>query len=82
VANYPWDANETGEDGYAKCPDDTTFRFLASTYARKHRKMTEDVEFGAKGGITNGAEWYQISGSMQAGPLMQPRSSGHRPRPV
>lgn len=65
VANYPWDANETGEDGYAKCPDDTTFRFLASTYARKHRKMTEDVEFGAKGGITNGAEWYQISGSMQ-----------------
>lgn len=26
VANYPWDANDPGETGYAKSPDDATFR--------------------------------------------------------
>ncbi len=26
VANFPWDANERGEHGYAATPDDATFR--------------------------------------------------------
>lgn len=26
VANYPWDANDPGETGYAGSPDDATFR--------------------------------------------------------
>lgn len=65
VANYPWDANETGEEGYSSSPDDSAFRFLARTYASSHTRMMQAPEFAAKGGITNGAEWYQISGSMQ-----------------
>lgn len=65
VANYPWDANESGGEGYAASPDDSAFRFLATTYATTHKKMVHANEFAAKGGITNGAEWYQISGSMQ-----------------
>lgn len=65
VANYPWDANETGDEGYGASPDDSAFRFLARTYATSHRNMVHAPEFAAKGGITNGAEWYQISGSMQ-----------------
>jgi hypothetical protein len=28
VANYPWDANDPGETGYAGSPDDATFRCI------------------------------------------------------
>ena len=28
VANYPWDANDPGETGYAGAPDDATFRCI------------------------------------------------------
>lgn len=41
---------------YYACPDDETFRFLASVYSRSHHNMSLSNEF--QGGITNGAHWY------------------------
>ena len=42
-------------------------RYLASLYATSHRKMSKpsNTEF-PNGGITNGAAWYPIYGSLQA----------------
>lgn len=41
---------------YYACPDDKTFKFLASVYSRSHHNMSTSEEF--QGGITNGASWY------------------------
>lgn len=41
---------------YFACPDDETFRFLASVYSGSHHNMSLSKEF--EGGITNGASWY------------------------
>lgn len=41
---------------YYACPDDETFRFMASVYSRSHHNMSFSQEF--QGGITNGAQWY------------------------
>lgn len=40
---------------YYACPDDGTFRFLASVYSQSHYNMSLSKEF--KAGITNGASW-------------------------
>lgn len=66
VANYPWDGSDDESSTYQASPDDATFKYLASEYAFKHRKMSlpSNPEF-PKGGITNGANWYPIYGSMQ-----------------
>ncbi|GER49725.1 carboxypeptidase D, partial [Striga asiatica] len=61
VANYPWDGTEDKKRYYYGCPDDQTFRFLASLYSRSHYNMSLSQEF--PGGITNGA--YPIYGGMQ-----------------
>ncbi|CAA0842000.1 carboxypeptidase D- putative [Striga hermonthica] len=63
VANYPWDGTEDKKRYYYGCPDDQTFRFLASLYSRSHYNMSLSKEF--PGGITNGAFWYPIYGGMQ-----------------
>ncbi|GMH44695.1 hypothetical protein BSKO_12647 [Bryopsis sp. KO-2023] len=63
VANYPWDLSDDGLPGYAAAPDDKTFIRISSVYASSHREMWASEEF--KGGITNGNEWYGISGGMQ-----------------
>ncbi|KAL1561503.1 suppressor of los1-1 [Salvia divinorum] len=63
VANYPWDGTEDKRRDYFGCPDDKTFRFLASIYSRSHYNMSLSKEF--PGGITNGAFWYPIYGGMQ-----------------
>ena len=41
---------------YYGCPDDDTFRFMASIYSHSHYNMSSSKEF--PGGITNGAAWY------------------------
>jgi len=64
VANYPYDGNSNYRSGaYSACPDDSVFKYLASTYSNKHRTMHNSWEFA--GGITNGAEWYVLYGGMQ-----------------
>ncbi|KAL0324885.1 UNVERIFIED_CONTAM: Carboxypeptidase SOL1 [Sesamum radiatum] len=63
VANYPWDGTEDRKKNYYECPDDDTFRYLASLYSRSHYNMSLSKEF--PGGITNGAFWYPIYGGMQ-----------------
>ncbi|GAV90329.1 Peptidase_M14 domain-containing protein [Cephalotus follicularis] len=63
VANYPWDGTEDKRRNYYACPDDQTFRYMASVYSRSHRNMYLSKEF--QGGITNGAAWYPIYGAMQ-----------------
>ncbi|KAF3445470.1 hypothetical protein FNV43_RR10646 [Rhamnella rubrinervis] len=63
VANYPWDGTQDKRRNYYACPDDATFRFLASVYSRAHHNMSLSTEF--QGGITNGAYWYPIYGGMQ-----------------
>ncbi|KAG5525332.1 hypothetical protein RHGRI_031869 [Rhododendron griersonianum] len=56
VANYPWDGTQDRRKYYYACPDDKTFKFLASVYSRSHHNMSLSEEF--QGGITNGASWY------------------------
>ncbi|GAB2270446.1 suppressor of los1-1 [Dionaea muscipula] len=63
VANYPWDGTEDKRKNYFACPDDETFRYLASVYSLSHHNMSLSKEF--PGGITNGASWYPIYGGMQ-----------------
>ncbi|XAR62244.1 Metallocarboxypeptidase D [Bertholletia excelsa] len=63
VANYPWDGTQDKSKSYYACPDDKTFKFLASVYSRSHYNMSKSEEF--QGGITNGASWYPIYGGMQ-----------------
>uniref|UniRef100_I1PZH7 Peptidase M14 domain-containing protein n=1 Tax=Oryza glaberrima TaxID=4538 RepID=I1PZH7_ORYGL len=63
VANYPWDGSRDQSKQYYGCPDDKTFRYMASVYSQSHYNMSLSKEF--KGGITNGAFWYPIYGGMQ-----------------
>ena len=74
VANYPYDDSALGDTTYSSSPDDDVFRSLASTYANAHPQMHLDnppwecTEIPAdhfKGGITNGANWYNVAGGMQ-----------------
>ncbi|XP_071822097.1 carboxypeptidase D-like isoform X2 [Apostichopus japonicus] len=60
---------------YSACSDDDVFRFLALTYSAAHGRMRKfnettryanfSAEYGFKEGITNGADWYAVSGGMQ-----------------
>lgn len=51
-------------------PDDDVFKHLALTYSTNHAKMARGVSCQSntpafKRGITNGAEWYPLTGGMQ-----------------
>ena len=61
VANYPFDGPFTGQ--YSATPDDNTFIELALAYSENHNNMYNSSVFD--NGITNGAEWYALSGGMQ-----------------
>lgn len=72
VANYPFDDTFDGSrKAYTASPDDGVFIGLSHVYANNHPGMRrgEQCSFGdafeETGGITNGAAWYAISGSMQ-----------------
>merc|ERR1712106_348581 len=75
VANYPFDESRSDDPTqYSKSPDDTTFRYLATVYAKNHVRMSSpdtpacdsgENEFAKQGGITNGAAWYSVGGGMQ-----------------
>lgn len=57
VFNYPWDYT------YALTPDDEMIIDMSLTYAQHNLPMYNSNEFAQ--GITNGAAWYVITGSMQ-----------------
>ncbi|PIK45478.1 putative carboxypeptidase E-like [Apostichopus japonicus] len=74
VANYPYDDSCTGKKGFSVSPDNDVFRFLALSYSQWHPVMSQQgnkaacTDMGSQlfpDGITNGAEWYPLSGGMQ-----------------
>ncbi|CAF0780087.1 unnamed protein product [Rotaria sordida] len=68
VASYPYDETIHHTDRtYGQSPDDSLFRYLARIYANKHLTMSKGEGCAAEfsGGITNGAQWYDVPGGMQ-----------------
>jgi len=80
VANYPWDQSNqqpwTKSDRFrdqnvaadnVETPDNDVFVMLSELYSEKHGTMrNQNHSCGSfERGITNGAEWYEISGGMQ-----------------
>ncbi|XP_030634505.1 carboxypeptidase D isoform X1 [Chanos chanos] len=72
VVNYPFDDNTDGVPEDNKSPDDAVFKMVSLAYAKENPLMYEghpckDMfpnEYFDKG-ITNGANWYIVRGSMQ-----------------
>ena len=67
VASYPFDdsAEHYMSNHDSASTDDDLFRFLATVYARNHAHMSEgNICPGDSfpGGITNGANWYDVPG--------------------
>jgi len=70
VASYPYDDSKDGgllRSHYSAAPDDKVFRELATIYASNHEVMKLGQNCGDtfKGGITNGAAWYDVPGGME-----------------
>ncbi|XP_015121016.1 carboxypeptidase M isoform X2 [Diachasma alloeum] len=75
VASYPFDNTPNSLfQSYSSTPsispDDDVFRHLSLTYAQNHGSMylgkaCSASRPGFKDGITNGAEWYPLTGGMQ-----------------
>jgi carboxypeptidase M len=69
VANYPYDNNANGKQKNSVTPDNDVFRHLALTYAKKHPNMRTknycDDGNNFINGITNGADWYPVRGSLK-----------------
>ncbi|XP_071946432.1 carboxypeptidase D-like isoform X2 [Antedon mediterranea] len=71
VASYPFDDSHShSENHYSAAPDDDLFKHLAKVYANWHKTM--HIEEGCRnwndhfpGGVTNGAQWYDVPGGMQ-----------------
>lgn len=57
VINYPWDYT------YTLAPFDALLQEMSLTYTRPHTSLYNSSDFVH--GITNGAAWYVITGSMQ-----------------
>uniref|UniRef100_A0A665UQD4 Peptidase M14 domain-containing protein n=1 Tax=Echeneis naucrates TaxID=173247 RepID=A0A665UQD4_ECHNA len=74
VASYPFDdsALHKQQGQYSQSADDNLFRFLALVYSQNHPVMKtgepncpDSPEETFSDGITNGAQWYDVSGGMQ-----------------
>ena len=71
VASYPFDDSRSHRSGFnSVAPDDQVFRHLAHLYADNHGTMKRGnlcPGDNFPGGITNGAQWYDVPGGMAAG---------------
>jgi len=74
VASYPFDSIPKSKSKYghgviSRAPDDDFFKLMAHTYADGHSTMhVSEKKCGEdffKGGVTNGAGWYNVPGGMQ-----------------
>eukprot|EP00117_Sycon_ciliatum_P049085 scpid23739/ scgid3551/ Carboxypeptidase D; Metallocarboxypeptidase D; gp180 len=71
VASYPFDDSADGHStrhGGSPSPDDRVFQFLAHLYANAHATMASrpaNCMGSFPGGVTNGADWYELSGGME-----------------
>lgn len=67
VASYPFDDSAVHSSKYSAAPDDAVFKHLAQVYASNHGTMAKKFQCGDhfKGGITNGAAWYDVPGGME-----------------
>ncbi|XP_014670794.1 PREDICTED: carboxypeptidase D-like [Priapulus caudatus] len=70
VASYPFDDSATHRNGVKSAtPDERLFTYLAHVYADAHSTMHLGVpcsgDHGFEGGISNGAEWYDVPGGME-----------------
>jgi carboxypeptidase D len=74
LANYPYDdyrsPDKQKSGGVSKTPDHDVFYHLATSYTSNHPYMedtsSECQHWGFfKDGVTNGADWYEVSGGMQ-----------------
>ena len=63
LVNYPFDNNETGSSVYTASPDDDMFIWISEEYSQHNSPMWNSPTFYH--GISNGADWYAISGGMQ-----------------
>ena len=57
----------SGKSKYSNSPDDSLFRHIASVYATNHLFMSKNTPCVGdyfKGGVTNGAEWYNVPGEL------------------
>ena len=62
LVNYPFDNNEEGASVYTASPDDDMFIYISEEYSRYNLPMWNGSFYH---GISNGADWYAISGGMQ-----------------
>ena len=66
VASYPFDDSRSHHNGFdSKTPDDEFFKKAAHVYSNNHRTMHKaDQNCGDRfpGGVTNGAQWYDVPG--------------------
>lgn len=64
VVNYPFDNNASGSSSvYTASPDDDLFIYVSEEYSSSNLPMWNSASFFH--GITNGTDWYAISGGMQ-----------------
>lgn len=62
LINYPFDNNASGSSVYTASPDDDLFIQVSEAYSSHNLPMWNGDFFH---GITNGADWYAMSGGMQ-----------------
>jgi len=62
VVNYPFDDDNKGST-YSPTPDEDLFVYISEQYSMHNSPMWNNPAFYH--GITNGADWYSISGGMQ-----------------
>ena len=59
VVNYPWD------NTYTRHADDAWWQYVSRDYANKAHAVSSSYMTAENNGITNGADWYVITGSRQ-----------------